>query len=108
MGTARIVLVTHPARGAAAFARGLVERRLAACVNLLPLRSVYRWKGRLESAREVQLVIKTTARRLAALERHVHSEHPYDTPEFLALASERVAARYRRWLEAETRPAPRT
>lgn len=104
MGAVRIVLVTHPSRGARAFARGLVERRLAACVNLVPLRSVYRWKGRIESAPEVQLVIKTTAGRLKALERHVASEHPYDTPEFLALATARAAERYQRWLRAETAP----
>lgn len=103
MAAARIVLVTHPPRGAAAFARTLLERRLAACVNLVPLSSVYRWQGRVERAREVQLVIKTAAARVAALERHVRAVHPYDTPEFVVLAA-RAEARYLRWLVAETRP----
>lgn len=104
MGGARVVLVTHPARGAQAFARRLVERRLAACVNLVPLASVYRWHGEVERAREVLLVVKTVAARLAALERHVREEHPYDCPEFVVLAPHHVAAPYLRWLVEETRP----
>ena len=102
MARARIVLVTHPRRGASAFARGLVERRLAACVNLVPLTSVYRWGGRVESAGETLLVIKTRAQCLAALERHVRATHPYDTPEFVALAAARVEPRYLRWLTEST------
>lgn len=101
---ARVVLVTHPARGARAFARELVERRLAACVQLLPIHSVYRWRGRVESARELLLSIKTTAARTAALERHVRAQHPYDTSEFVVLAPAHVEARYLAWLRAETLP----
>ena len=101
---ARLVLVTHPSRGAAAFARGLVEQRLAACVNLVPLTSVYRWKGAVERAREVLLVVKTTAPRIAALEQRVRGTHPYECPELVVLAAEHVAAPYLRWLAAQTRP----
>lgn len=104
MARARIVLVTHPPRGARAFARGLVAQGLAACVNLVPLSSVYRWRGRVEGARETLLVIKTSAARVVALERHVRAEHPYDTPEFVVLASAHVEARYSRWLTESTRP----
>jgi periplasmic divalent cation tolerance protein len=107
MSVARLVLVTHPPRGAASFARGLVERRLAACVNLVPVGSVYRWRARVESARETLLVVKTSASRLAALERHVRSSHPYDTPEFVVLSAPRVEARYLRWLVGQTRPERR-
>lgn len=103
----RIVLVTHPLRGAKAFARRLVELRLAACVNLVALESTYRWRGKIESAREIQLVIKTRAARVPALERHVGSEHPYDTPEFLVVSPRRAGERYLRWLQAETGPGPR-
>ena len=103
MARARIVLVTHPPRGARAFARALVELRLAACVNLMTLESVYRWRGRVEGARETLLVIKTTAPRVAAPERHVHAHHPYDTPEFVVLSAARVAPRYLRWLEDSAR-----
>lgn len=106
MGAARIVLVTHPVRGARAFARGLVERRLAACVQLAPLEALYRWQGRVERARELRLEIKTTAARLAALERHVQATHPYDVPEFVVLDPLRVGARYLAWLAAETAARP--
>lgn len=103
---ARIVLVTHPVRGARVFARFLVARRLAACVQLVPLASIYRWRGRIEEAREVLLSIKTTRARVAAIERHVQSAHPYDTPELVVLAPEHVERRYLAWLHAET-DAPR-
>lgn len=105
MASARVVLVTHPPRGARAFARGLVERRLAACVNLVGLSSLYRWRGKVEGAREVLLVVKTTAAHLRALERCVRAEHPYECPEFVVLAPQHVAAPYLRWLVEETRPA---
>ena len=103
MAAARIVLVTHPPRGARTFARLLVERRLAACVHLVPLSSVYRWHGRVESAREVLLVVKTTPARLAPLERCVRAEHPYECPEFVVLSPSHVSAGYLRWLGEETR-----
>ena len=103
MASARVVLVTHPPRGARAFARLLVERRLAACVNLVPLSSVYRWRGKVEGAREVLLVVKTTAARVGALERCVLAEHPYECPEFVVLAAGHAAAPYLRWLVGETR-----
>lgn len=99
---ARVVLVTHPVRGARAFARELVEQRLAACVNLVPVASLYRWKGKVESSRELLLVVKTTTRVLARLERHVRARHPYQCFEFVALAPARVERRYLAWLAAET------
>jgi periplasmic divalent cation tolerance protein len=105
MPTARVVLVTHPVRGARAFARGIVAERLAACVNLVPLTSVYRWQGKVESAREVLLVIKCARGRIRALERHVRASHPYDVPELVVLAPEHVEAHYLSWLLAESRPA---
>ena len=102
MASARVVLVTHPTRGARAFARQIVERRLAACVNLVPVGSIYRWKGKVESAGEVLCLIKTTAGALARLERHVRASHPYECFEFVALTPARVERRYRAWLAAET------
>jgi periplasmic divalent cation tolerance protein len=105
---ARVVLVTHPARGARAFARGLVELRLAACVQLVPIGSLYRWRGRVEAAREVLLVLKTTAARVAALQRHVRAAHPYDTPELVVLPAAHVEARYLAWLRAESAPPARS
>jgi periplasmic divalent cation tolerance protein len=82
-----IVLTTLPAEGDAdRFASQLVDERLAACVNILPpMRSVYRWKGSVERADERQLVIKTTAERVSALESRLKELHPYEVPEFVVL-----------------------
>ncbi len=101
----RVVLITHPRTGARAFARGLVERSLAACVNVVPVSSVYRWCGAVEEAREVLLVVKTRAGEVRALERHLAREHPYDVPEFVALAPGHVERRYLAWLLAESGPS---
>ena len=82
-----IVLTTLPAEGdAETFASQLVDERLAACVNILPpMRSVYRWKGSIERADERQLVIKTTAEKVSALESRLKELHPYEVPEFIVL-----------------------
>ena len=96
-----LVLTTFPADGDAdAFARTLVDERLAACVTVLgPMQSVYRWQGEVASAAERQLLIKTKAANLAALEQRVHALHPYDVPEFLVVPIERGSAAYLAWLE---------
>jgi periplasmic divalent cation tolerance protein len=82
-----IVLTTLGADAdAAAIARTLIDERLAACVNILPvMTSVYRWQGKVEQDREQQIVIKTTAERVAALQARLRQLHPYDLPEFLVL-----------------------
>ena len=88
---------------AAALARTLVDERLAACVNVMPVMlSVYRWKGVVEQEREQQLVIKTAASRVAALEARVRELHPYDLPEFLVLSASGSRA-YLEWIAAESR-----
>ena len=85
----------------AAFARRLVEERLAACVNVLPvMTSLYRWKGGVEQDREQQLVIKTTAERLPALEARFHALHPYEVPEFLVVPAAGGSAAYLAWVRA--------
>ena len=97
---ARLVLTTAP-DGAVArdLARSLIEGRLAACVQCIPgVTSVYRWEGEMEEAQEVLLIIKTTAGRLEALEDAVAAEHPYETPEFVALEPVLVSAPYLAWL----------
>ena len=109
MESARIVLTTAPDRPTGErIARALVERSLAACVNLVPgLRSIYRWKGAIEEADEVLLVVKTTAARAAELERALAELHPYEVPELVAIEPARVEAKYLAWLVAETAPGPR-
>lgn len=67
-------------------ARTLVERGLASCVNVVPgVTSVYRWEGKINADREQQLIIKTTAGRVAPLSEAIHELHPYDIPEFIVL-----------------------
>ena len=85
--TVSIVLTTLGADAdATAIARTLVDERLAACVNILPvMTSVYRWQGKVEQDREQQVVIKTSSDRVAALQARLRQLHPYELPEFLVL-----------------------
>jgi periplasmic divalent cation tolerance protein len=98
------VLCTAPdAEVAQRLARGLVEARLAACVNVLPgVRSIYRWQGRVQDEAELLLVIKTRAEHFDALEAWLKQHHPYDVPEVLGLPASAVSAPYLAWLEDET------
>ena len=98
---AKIVLVTcGRISEARQIARSVVEQRLAACVNIVsaPVESVYRWKGRVESAKEFLLIIKTTRRRLALLEDRIAAMHSYDLPEFLVLQVAGGSEEYLSWL----------
>jgi periplasmic divalent cation tolerance protein len=99
-----IVLTTLPIEGdAETLASQLVEERLAACVNILPaMRSVYRWKAAVEKADERQLIIKTTVKRVAALETRLRSLHPYEIPEFVVLPILSGSANYLSWLSDST------
>ena len=101
---ARIVLTTCGERAAAeALARALVEERLAACVNLVPgVHSIYRWEGKVETADETLLVIKTTAERLGTLTLRITELHAYEVPEVLVLEAEGGEHRYLEWLQRET------
>jgi periplasmic divalent cation tolerance protein len=85
--TVSIVLTTLGADvDAASIARTLIDERLAACVNILPvMTSVYRWQGKVEQDREQQVVIKTATDRVAALQARLRELHPYELPEFLVL-----------------------
>lgn len=95
-----IVLTTlDDGMDATAFARTLVEERLAACVSIVPgLTSIYRWKHTIEQAREQQLLIKTTAARLADLQTRFKTAHPYEVPEFIVLSPADVADTYLQWV----------
>jgi len=106
-----VVLVTCSSEEEASrIARALVAGRLAACVNILesPVRSVYRWKGNVETAMEHLLVIKTRRARLADLEAAVKRLHSYDTPEIIALPIAAGSRRYLAWLDESVRPARAT
>jgi periplasmic divalent cation tolerance protein len=101
----RLVLVTCDSLPEARkIARAVVEKHFAACVNILtaPVESLYTWKGKLERSREHLLLIKTTAKRLNALEREVLRLHSYETPEFLVLPIAAGSRAYLRWLAQNT------
>lgn len=96
-----VVLVTCPnARQAGRIARAVVEARLAACVNILPgaVTSIYRWKGKIESAEEKLLLIKTSRKWLVKLRETVEKLHSYDVPEFIALPIAEGSPAYLAWL----------
>ncbi len=98
-----IVLTTFPVDGdAEQFASQLVTERLAACVNILPIRSVYRWQGAVESSDERQLLIKTTTARLPDLEIRLKALHPYDVPEFLVISVSAGSRDYLSWVAEST------
>jgi len=104
-----VVLVTCAnAAEARRIARALVEMRLAACANLLetPVRSVYRWKGKVETASERLLVIKTSRKRLDAVRREVERRHSYEVPEVIALPIAAGSPAYLRWLGENAQPSP--
>lgn len=83
-------------------ARDLVERRLAACVNLMPkVESIYRWQGAVESAEEVLLVVKTTPARFPELRDKILELHSYAVPEVLALPVSDGSPKYLDWLTGQ-------
>lgn len=94
-----VCLVTTPPDGALEIATALVERELAACVNIVAaVQSVYRWKGAVEHDAESLLVIKTTRDAVAALERALDELHPYETFELVALDVVGGSAGYLDWI----------
>ena len=103
MTNARMVLTTVGLKEVAEkLAHELVERRLAACVNIVgPIRSVYRWKDKIENEQEYLLLIKTTAERAAQLQAAFKELHPYELPECAELAIDGGSAAYLAWLAGE-------
>ena len=82
-------------------ARGLVEKRLAACVSVLPgLRSTYRWKKKIEKAREALLIVKTSKDRWKAVQKFILSVHPYEVPELLVLPVTGGYKKYLNWISS--------
>lgn len=100
-----LVLTNLPDRAAAErLADMVVEKNLAACVNILaPCRSVYRWKGAVQHDEEHPVLIKTTRERYAALEQALRAGHPYELPEIIALPVERGLPAYLEWVATETK-----
>ena len=103
--TACIQVVTTTARREEAerIARDLVERRLAACAQIVgPIASIYRWQGKIETDEEWQCWCKTRAELFPQVEAAIRALHPYELPEILAMPLVAGSERYLAWLEAET------
>jgi periplasmic divalent cation tolerance protein len=109
MATAHCVVLTScGARDMAnAIARALVERRLAACVQMVPIESVYTWHERVEEATEILLLIKIKQADYPDVEQAIRALHDYETPEIIALPIERGFGGYLDWVDAVTTRKPR-
>jgi periplasmic divalent cation tolerance protein len=102
-----LVITNAPDRAVAEkIAQHLVGSQLAACVNILAeCRSVYRWKGAIEAATEVPLLIKTQEARYAEVERAIRALHPYELPEIVAVFIDRGLPAYLEWMAEQSIPA---
>lgn len=101
--TPRIVFVTSPnIEEARALAHGILEKKLAACVNIVPgVESHYWWEGKLDQAAEVQLIIKTSAEKFEALAEVIRWHHSYKCPEIVALSPHEISPEYHAWWEEQ-------
>jgi periplasmic divalent cation tolerance protein len=101
----RVVLVTCATlEEARKIARGVVEKHLAACVNIVThaVESFYTWEGKMENGSEYLLIMKTSEERLEELQKEVLGLHSYDTPEFVVLPVVAGSEEYLRWLGEST------
>ena len=110
MDRAVFVYTTWPATAdAEAAGRTLIERRLAACVNILPgMVSLYRWQGAIERGEEAVMIVKTRASLAEAVRAAVKEMHSYETPAILVIPLESVDQSYLGWMMQETEPATQT
>jgi periplasmic divalent cation tolerance protein len=97
----KIVLVTTAEDDSAKIAEKLVEKQLAACVNILPVRSIYSWKGKVEDDRENLLIIKTINSKIEELKKTIKEIHSYEVPECIVVSIENGLPDYLKWI-AET------
>lgn len=81
----------------------LLEERLAACVQMMPIQSFYRWQGSLCDEQEVLVLIKTRQEHYDAIALLITTHHPYDTPQLLQIPIEKGLAQYLAWIEKETK-----
>ncbi len=101
-----LILATLPDRESALrIAQALLDQRLAACVSIgAPVESIYHWRGKVETAKEVPVTIKTRQTCYAAVEKLVRREHPYELPEIIAVPVIDGYSPYLDWIAGETSP----
>ena len=93
-----VVLCTAPLCGSEKIARAVVEEGLAACVNISPVRSVFRWEGKVSDEREEMMLIKTERRLLDRLQARIKELHSYQVPEIIAIPILEGEGRYLQWI----------
>ena len=86
---------------AQALARAMVEQRLAACAQISPIESIYRWQGAVQQEPEWRLLLKTTTARYPALQAALRERHPYELPAIVALPSSHALAEFAEWVQGE-------
>lgn len=98
----QVVTTTETEEDAQAIATALVEQRLAACVQIVgPIRSTYRWKDKIETAREWQCVVKTRGELYERVEEAIKGLHPYEVPEIMAVPIVAASESYCRWIDGQ-------
>ncbi|HOI75176.1 MAG TPA: divalent-cation tolerance protein CutA [Syntrophales bacterium] len=98
----QVVTTVEKQEDAQRIARAMVEKRLAACAQVVgPITSTYWWKGRIEEAQEWQCLLKTREDRFDVLEQAIRGIHPYEVPEIVSMPLVQVSPAYREWLRQE-------
>ena len=103
----RIILTTTGSKEEGRkIANALVERKLAACVNIVPnIESIYRWEGKVERAEEWLLIIKTNASAFDRVRDAIRELHSYDLPECVSISIDEGSEEYLRWIGDEVQPS---
>ncbi len=102
-----VILVTAPSRAeAGAIAKTLIQEKLAACINLIPVHSIYTWQNEIHSSDEWQLVIKSDLRQFQTLAARVREIHSYEVPEIVALPVVEGSQPYLAWISDQTTSRP--
>lgn len=98
-----VVMVTATdIQEARAIAQVLLDAKLAACVSIMPIHSIYRWQGEVQQAEECQLLIKTDLAKFEAIQSKVQEVHSYEVPEIIALPILNGSSAYLKWIAEQT------
>ena len=104
-----VVNVTVPSDKAQELAKAILEQRLCACINIVgPVESHFWWEGKIETAKEAILIIKTRDALFPQLKIFVENNHPYDIPEVIAFKIDHINTNYMEWLNREANATPFT
>ena len=103
MGYRSIYITTEDENEARRIGRTLVEEKLAACVNIHPIQSIYRWEGEIHEEGEIALLVKTTAELADEVIRRVKELHSYEVPCIVSLPIENGYPDYLKWIEESTK-----